>query len=122
MSFRSAKQRRLNLTLGSPVVPWRKAICRLETPPEVRHVRKAPAIGDIADGPMLLKRVFQRHSAPGQPSGLDQPSDRGILLRKQGVSIAHADAGGLSYLGAARRGIPQYQYDCSAHLEQCHRG
>src|ERR1700678_1089219 len=80
------KQRPLNLTLGSPVVPWRKAVCRLETPPEVRHVRKAPAIGDIADGPMLLKRVFQRHPAPGQPSGLDQPSGRGVLLRKKRVS------------------------------------
>src|ERR1700722_20827651 len=116
MSFGRPKQRRLNLTLGSPEVPWRKAICRLETAPEVRHVRKAPAIGDIADGPMLLKRVFQRHSAPDQPSGLDQPSDRGVLLREQRVSISHADAGGLSYLGAASRGIVQNQFDGSAHI------
>src|ERR1700722_2440911 len=115
MSFRSAKQRRLSLALGSPVVPWRKAVCRLETPPEVRHVRKAPAIGDIANGPMLLKRVFQRHSAPGQPSGLDQPCDRGVLLRKQRVSISHADAGGLSYLAAASRGIAQNPFDGSPH-------
>jgi hypothetical protein len=31
MKCRRPKQKRLNLTLGGPVVPWRKAVCRLET-------------------------------------------------------------------------------------------
>jgi DNA-directed RNA polymerase specialized sigma24 family protein len=84
----------------------------LESSAEMGHIRKAPAVRNIADQAVRLGNIGKSLTASFQSASLNESRDRGVLAGQHRIRVAHADTHGGGYGARAQRGIGEVRlYD-----------